>query len=125
MNRRWLLLMAGGVASGMLVTHFADAQSWPSRNITLVVPFPPGGTNDILARAIGDKLAAILGVPVVIDNRGGGCRHHRVDVRGACSSQRLHHHGRSYRNARGQPQSVSRPSVQYAYQHRLYRAARP
>jgi tripartite-type tricarboxylate transporter receptor subunit TctC len=71
MNRRWLLLMAGGIASGMLVTHAADAQSWPSRNITLVVPFPPGGTNDILARAIGDKLAAILGVPVVIDNRGG------------------------------------------------------
>ena len=70
MNRRELILcIAAGAAANM--PPVAHAQSWPSRNITLVVPFPPGGTNDIFARAIGDKLAAALGVAVIIDNRGG------------------------------------------------------
>jgi tripartite-type tricarboxylate transporter receptor subunit TctC len=54
-----------------LAVRPAAAQAWPSRAITLVVPFPPGGTNDIFARAIADKLAMALGVPVIIDNRGG------------------------------------------------------
>jgi tripartite-type tricarboxylate transporter receptor subunit TctC len=51
--------------------HSVRAQAWPARNVTLVVPFPPGGTNDIFARAVADKLGPALGVPVIIDNRGG------------------------------------------------------
>jgi tripartite-type tricarboxylate transporter receptor subunit TctC len=69
MNRRNFLIASG--AAAVTLPGAARAQAWPSRNITLVVPFPPGGTNDIFARAIADKLGAALGVPVIIDNRGG------------------------------------------------------
>jgi tripartite-type tricarboxylate transporter receptor subunit TctC len=50
----------------------ALAQGWPSRPITIVVPFPPGGSNDLLARPLAAKLQqAMGGHPVVVDNRGG------------------------------------------------------
>jgi tripartite-type tricarboxylate transporter receptor subunit TctC len=45
---------------------------YPNKPITLVVPLPPGGTNDILARAIADKMSAALGQPVVVENRASG-----------------------------------------------------
>ena len=46
-------------------------QTWPSKPIKWVVPFAPGGTTDILARTIGDKLSVALGQPVIIDNKPG------------------------------------------------------
>jgi tripartite-type tricarboxylate transporter receptor subunit TctC len=69
MNRRRFLASSGAALA--ILPSAASAQAWPARNITLVVPFPPGGTNDIFARAIADKLGATLGVSVIIDNRGG------------------------------------------------------
>ena len=69
MNRRDFL--TGGSAAVATLPRATCGQAWPVRNITLVVPFPPGGTNDIFARAIADKLGAALGVPVIVDNRGG------------------------------------------------------
>jgi tripartite-type tricarboxylate transporter receptor subunit TctC len=50
---------------------FAGAQEFPDRPIKLIVPFPAGGPNDIIARTIAQKMAEILKQPVLIDNRGG------------------------------------------------------
>ena len=49
----------------------AQAQPFPSRQITLVVPFPPGGSTDVAARIMADRMRAALGQPVIIENVGG------------------------------------------------------
>jgi tripartite-type tricarboxylate transporter receptor subunit TctC len=49
----------------------AAAQDYPNRPITLVVPFPPGGSTSIVARTVSDKMSEVLGQSIVIDNRGG------------------------------------------------------
>jgi len=51
---------------------FAHAQDYPTRTITLVVPYPPGGGVDAMARIVADKLSVALGKQVMVDNRGGG-----------------------------------------------------
>ncbi|MEO8305375.1 MAG: tripartite tricarboxylate transporter substrate binding protein [Betaproteobacteria bacterium] len=59
-----------GMALAMFAT-LAQAQAWPSKPIKWVVPFAPGGTTDILARTVGEKLAIALGQPVIIENKPG------------------------------------------------------
>ena len=54
-----------------LIPGLAMAQAWPARPIHMIVPFPPGGSTDVAARAIADKLAAALGQSVIVENRGG------------------------------------------------------
>ena len=49
----------------------AQAQTFPDRHITLVVPFPPGGATDAVGRIVGKKMSEFLGQPIVIENRGG------------------------------------------------------
>ena len=66
---RWLVAIAAIAATGIAPAQAQDA--YPNRPLRLIVPFPPGGSADILARAIGQKLAEGLGQPVVIDNRPG------------------------------------------------------
>ncbi|MGZ3362741.1 MAG: tripartite tricarboxylate transporter substrate binding protein, partial [Xanthobacteraceae bacterium] len=50
----------------------AGADEYPNRAITLVVPYPPGGGVDAMARLVASKLSAPLGQQVIVDNRGGG-----------------------------------------------------
>ena len=69
MKRRLLLALAGSGLGSPAVLH-AEA-GWPDRPVRLVVPWPPGGSTDTIARIMQPKLSEVLGRPVVIDNRGG------------------------------------------------------
>jgi tripartite-type tricarboxylate transporter receptor subunit TctC len=48
------------------------SDKWPTRPVRVIVPFPPGGPTDITARALGQALAASLGVQIVVENKAGG-----------------------------------------------------
>ena len=54
-----------------VAAHPAAAQDYPTRTITMIVPFPPGGGNDTMARIVAATLSAALGQQVVVDNRPG------------------------------------------------------
>jgi tripartite-type tricarboxylate transporter receptor subunit TctC len=58
------------VGSGAAVN--AQTGKWPDRPIRLVVPYPPGGNSDILGRTVADRLRALLGTPVTVENKPGG-----------------------------------------------------
>ena len=68
MKRTLSTVLALSAACGMTI---ATAQSFPSKSIRLIVPFPPGGGSDIIARVSAQKLSAAVGQPVVVDNRPG------------------------------------------------------
>jgi len=59
------------LAAALLATLPAQAQDWPNKPVKMIVPFPPGGGTDTVARPLAAKLSTILGQQVVIDNRGG------------------------------------------------------
>ncbi len=72
MNTLSLAAAAVAFAAAGLLSTVAHAQSYPNKPVRLVVPFPPGGSNDIVGRLVGAGLAERLGKQVVIDNRAGG-----------------------------------------------------
>src|SRR5262245_53423380 len=71
-SKRVLLAAVGAIGFGFVTAGAASAQTYPSRPIRIIVPFLAGGTVDIVARQTGQQLSALLGQPVVIDNRPGG-----------------------------------------------------
>ena len=70
MRFRFVAALAGIALFAAPLTG-AHAQSWPSHSLRIVVPFAPGGSTDLFARLVGDRLATALGQPVIIDNRAG------------------------------------------------------
>src|SRR5438270_22225 len=74
MKRRDFLLAAASlpITQGLIVRAAFAQRVYPSRNITMIVPFPAGGQADLAARPIAAVLERILGKPVIVDNRAGG-----------------------------------------------------
>src|SRR5688500_13128498 len=55
----------------LLLPTLASAQDFPTKPIKLIVPFPPGGPNDIIARVVGQRMSELVKQPIVIENRSG------------------------------------------------------
>jgi tripartite-type tricarboxylate transporter receptor subunit TctC len=75
MSATFMITRRGTVLAGACVLALAagavQAQTWPTKPITLIVPFPAGGTTDVLARSLGDKLSQSLGQPVIVESKPG------------------------------------------------------
>ena len=69
--RRRFLQLAAGAAALPAMGHTARADDYPSRTISLVVPFPPGGSTDVVGRILADRLRPLLGQTMVVENVGG------------------------------------------------------
>jgi len=72
LRRRRFLQLVSGVIAAPAVSRLAHAQGYPNRPITLVVPYPPGGPTDTIARLLADRMRGSLGQPIVIENVSGG-----------------------------------------------------
>lgn len=70
-RRKCLQALTLAAATLALVSSAALADDYPSRTIKIIAPYPPGGTTDILARAIGNELSKAVGQTVIVDNRAG------------------------------------------------------
>ncbi len=70
-NRRSAALALIGASFGLMQTAPALAQAWPSRPVTMVVPFTAGTTSDVIARSLAQELHQKLGQPFIIENKGG------------------------------------------------------
>ena len=65
-------MLLGALMCAMGAAHEGDAATFPVRPLRIIVPFAPGGPNDILARLVGQRLSEAWGQQVIIDNRPGG-----------------------------------------------------
>src|SRR5258706_11049464 len=70
--RRQFLYLAAAAAVLPALPHIARAQVYPTRPITMIVPFPPGGATDASARIMAERMKVSLGQPVIIENVSGG-----------------------------------------------------
>ena len=70
--QKLIAVIAIGLGVGLATGNSAIAQDFPDRTVRIVVPYPPGGFNDTLARVVGERLSKIWSQPVLVDNRPGG-----------------------------------------------------
>jgi tripartite-type tricarboxylate transporter receptor subunit TctC len=65
------LILTAAIAVFAFCTSIAHAQTYPNKPIKIVVPFPPGGTTDIVARMVAQRMSEAMGQPITVENRGG------------------------------------------------------
>ncbi|MBL0419100.1 tripartite tricarboxylate transporter substrate binding protein [Ramlibacter sp. AW1] len=70
-KRKFVSLLAAGACAVAAPAAFAQGAAWPSKPVKIVVPFPAGGTSDVLARILGQKMSETWGQPIVVENRPG------------------------------------------------------
>lgn len=70
--QKLIAVIAMGLGFGLATGNSVLAQDFPDRTVRIVVPYPPGGFNDTLARVVGERLSKIWSQPVLVDNRPGG-----------------------------------------------------
>ncbi len=90
----------------------AAAQDWPTRPVTMVVPFPPGGGTDVLGRIVGRRLSEILGQQVIIENIGGAGGMIGSSARRQCGARRLRVRARQP-GRRHQSDALQAPALQF------------
>src|SRR5215813_1900895 len=71
LRRRKFLQLAGATAVAPAFSRIATAQAYPSRPITMIIPFPPGGVFDAIGRVLAERMSETLGQPIIIENVGG------------------------------------------------------
>src|ERR1700726_4567516 len=71
MRKSFIAIALAPIALVLAASAPVQAQDFPTRPITLIVPFPPGGSTDVAGRIIADKMGAYLGQPVIVENVGG------------------------------------------------------
>src|SRR5262245_62691094 len=69
--RRNFVHLVAGAATLPAASRIASAQAYRARQITMIVPFPPGGSTDVTARVLAEHMRPLLGQPVIIENVGG------------------------------------------------------
>src|SRR5262249_61347685 len=107
--RRGLILGgAAAVANAAAVPRRADPSSntWPSKTIAILVPFPAGGSADLSARLLAEHLKTVLGHPVVVENKAGCWQQYRRRGSGARARRRPYAVHRHQRHADHQPKYV-------------------
>ncbi len=80
MRRSTIVRLALGALVAFAVPSLASAQSWPTRPLKLLVGYPPGGSVDMTARTIADRLGPMLGQPVIVENRAGATGNIAADL---------------------------------------------
>jgi len=80
MNRSARMFASIAAVAIALVSNIAFAQDWPTKPIRMIVPYPPAGGTDVVARVITEPLGAVLGQPIVVENRGGAAGNLGTDI---------------------------------------------
>jgi tripartite-type tricarboxylate transporter receptor subunit TctC len=70
-QRRKFLQFAGAAAIALSFPHVATAQTYPTRPVTMIVPFPPGGNADVIGRVLAERMRVSLGQTIIVENVGG------------------------------------------------------
>ena len=90
LSRRNLFRLAAGAGAAGAYPDFAFAADYPTRPITIIVPFAAGGATDVLARVLADPMGRALGQTIIVEDLAGAARRHRRRPRRARAGRRLH-----------------------------------